>query len=81
MLVLSRNVEESLSFETSDGTINLIVLSARGNKVKLGLSAPAKVKILRSEIVKDKAALLSLDDAPLTLLAFQPAPDGSFAIA
>ncbi len=47
MLVLSRKVGEKLVI---DGNITLEVVRIQGNRVTLGLAAPADVKILRGEL-------------------------------
>ena len=47
MLVLGRKVGEKIIFAM--GQIELIVLEIKGNKVRLGISAPKDVSILRPE--------------------------------
>lgn len=47
MLVLSREVGEKIVI---DGNITITVLSVRGNRVRLGIEAPAVIGIRRSEI-------------------------------
>ncbi len=47
MLVLSRKVGEKLVI---DGNITVEVVRIQGNRITLGLVAPADVKILRSEL-------------------------------
>lgn len=53
MLVLSRssithNADKSVI--VIDGDIEITVLDIKSNKVRLGISAPANVKVLRGEI-------------------------------
>jgi carbon storage regulator len=47
MLVLTRRIEESLVI---DDNIIVTVLSVDGDKVKLGITAPREVTILRMEL-------------------------------
>jgi carbon storage regulator len=47
MLVLTRRTEESLVI---DDNIIVTVLSVEGDKVKLGITAPREVTILRMEL-------------------------------
>jgi carbon storage regulator CsrA len=52
MLVLSRKVGEKLVI---DGNIIVEVVRIQGNRITLGLVAPADVKILRGELNQTKA--------------------------
>jgi carbon storage regulator len=47
MLVISRKINEGI---TIDDTIVITVLGVEGDKVKLGISAPREMLILRQEI-------------------------------
>ena len=47
MLVLSRKVGEKLVI---DGNITVEVVKIQGNRITLGITAPADVKILRGEL-------------------------------
>ena len=47
MLVLVRKQDESFFIGNS---VEVIVLGIQGNRVKLGIKAPGKLKILRSEL-------------------------------
>jgi carbon storage regulator CsrA len=47
MLVLSRKNGESVVI---DGGINITVLKVRGNTVRLGIEAPQRISVLRSEL-------------------------------
>lgn len=47
MLVLSRKVGEKLVI---DGNITVEVIRVHGNRVALGISAPAEVRVLRGEL-------------------------------
>lgn len=47
MLVLSRKIEESIII---DSNITVTVLDVRGDKVKLGISAPKDVTVNREEV-------------------------------
>ena len=47
MLVLSRKAGESIHI---DGTIKVTIVRVHGNRVKVGIEAPAEVPIVRSEL-------------------------------
>ena len=47
MLVLSRKKNESIVI---DGQIKIEVLKVKGNTIRLGISAPKSVKVLRGEL-------------------------------
>jgi carbon storage regulator len=47
MLVLTRKSGQEIVI---DGGIRLIILDVQGNRVRLGISAPAGVKVYRKEI-------------------------------
>ena len=47
MLVLGRKVGEQI---TINENITITLLSMQGNQVKIGISAPKEVKIVRNEI-------------------------------
>ena len=47
MLVLTRNVGEKIII---DGNIQITVVAVKGNKVRLGIEAPAYVRVDRQEI-------------------------------
>ncbi len=49
MLVLRRKVGESIVL---DGVINVSVLAVEGERVKIGISAPADVTIVREELLR-----------------------------
>jgi carbon storage regulator len=50
MLVLGRRVGEKI---TIDESITITLLSMQGNQVKIGISAPKEVNIVRNEIMED----------------------------
>lgn len=52
MLVLSRKKQESIVI---GGRIIVTVLDFSGNRVHLGITAPADVKIVRHELLTDQA--------------------------
>ncbi len=66
MLVLSRKVGEKLVI---DGNITVEVVRIQGNRITLGLVAPAEVKILRGELnqkqAKTETAELVVEDGLL----------------
>jgi carbon storage regulator len=47
MLVLSRKKDESIIL---DGQIEIQVLKIKGNTVRIGINAPAHIKVLRGEL-------------------------------
>ncbi|MFO1096351.1 MAG: carbon storage regulator CsrA [Planctomycetaceae bacterium] len=47
MLVLTRKLNETIII---DGNITVTVVEVRGNRVKLGISAPVDVPVMREEI-------------------------------
>ena len=47
MLVLTRRKDEEILI---DGDIKIVVLKVTDSKVRLGISAPAHVKVLRGEL-------------------------------
>jgi len=49
MLVLRRKVGESIVL---DGVINVSVLAVEGERVKIGISAPSDVTIVREELLR-----------------------------
>ena len=52
MLVLSRKVGEQLVI---DGNIIVEVVKIQGNRISLGIVAPANVKILRGELAEQQS--------------------------
>jgi carbon storage regulator CsrA len=52
MLVLSRNPEESIDIDTSDGPIRVMVSSIAGNRVRIGIDAPKACSIYRTEVLE-----------------------------
>lgn len=48
MLVLSRQRDECIVI--GDGSIRVIVVDIRGDKVRLGITAPAEVPVHREEV-------------------------------
>jgi len=57
MLILTRRPNESLVITTADGQeIEVIVLSVKGNQVRLGISADESIEILRAELLDSDAA-------------------------
>lgn len=48
MLILRRNIEESVVL---DGVITISVLAVEGRRVKLGISAPPEITIMRQELL------------------------------
>ena len=83
MLVLSRKIGELILI--GDG-IELTVLQVRGDRVKLGLTAPPEVSILREELyIQDQAngrrrldRTLGTKAAAVSAPMWLPSPTGSF---
>ena len=59
MLVLTRRVGESIVIAED---IRIAVVSIRGDRVRIGIAAPADVRVDRLEIHERRAA--AMDDAP-----------------
>ncbi len=59
MLVLSRKVGEKLVI---DGNITVEIVKIKGNRITLGLLAPADVKILRGELQAHSAKPSKVDE-------------------
>ena len=60
MLVLRRKVGESIIL---DGVISVSVLAVEGERVKIGITAPAEVTIVREALLKN-APDLSKESTP-----------------
>jgi len=69
MLVLTRRENEKILFPALDATVE--VLEVKQGRVRLGITAPAELQILREEVYK--AAGGQLSDATTGLAAFQSA--------
>jgi len=54
MLVLRRKVGESIIL---DGVISVSVLAVEGERVKIGITAPAEITIVREELLRNAADL------------------------
>jgi carbon storage regulator len=67
MLVLRRKVGESIIV---DGVISVSILAVEGERVKIGISAPSDVSIVREELI-ERAAEPSSPFPPLVNLANQ----------
>ena len=53
MLILTRRKDEAIVIRDRFGAeIRLLVVDVRGNKVRLGIEAPADVSVIREEISK-----------------------------
>ena len=57
MLVLSRHVGEQIVI---DGNIRVTVAEIRGERVRLGITAPAWIRVDRSEVFERRMASASL---------------------
>lgn len=64
MLVLSRKVGESIQI---DGDIRVTVSQVRGGRVRLSISAPSDIRVVREEIL-EKYGIPAVE-------VVQPAPD------
>ena len=58
MLVLSRKVGEKLVI---DGNITVEVVKVQGNRITIGINAPADVKILRGELNQARAVTQNVE--------------------
>lgn len=68
MLVLSRKVGEKIVI---DGNITVEVLRISGNRITLGLVAPADVKILREELNRSQLGPQKPDEVDGQLVLLQ----------
>jgi len=50
MLVLSRERDESIVIGEGDDKIEIIIVDVRGDKVRLGITAPKEIPVHRKEI-------------------------------
>jgi carbon storage regulator len=50
MLIISRKAEQAINIQ---GGIVVKVLGIEGDRVKLGITAPSEVRVLRSELVEE----------------------------
>lgn len=73
MLVLTRRVNESISIGDS---ITVTVLAVEGDRVKIGITAPREILILRSEVVQAVKEQTHLQE----LLASGPEPQSFEAL-
>ncbi len=51
MLVVSRRPTESITIQIAQG-ITIHILGVKGNEVKVGITAPREVVVLRSELLE-----------------------------
>ena len=58
MLVLSRKVGEKLVI---DGNITVQIVKIQGNRITVGIEAPADVKVLRGELTQAKPKLQTVE--------------------
>ena len=63
MLVLRRKVGESIIL---DGVISVSVLAVEGERVKIGITAPLEVTIVREELLKNAPDLPKQNEAAVT---------------
>jgi len=50
LLVLSRHRDEEIVIDTAAGKITVMVVDIRGDKVRLGISAPKSIPVHRREV-------------------------------
>jgi carbon storage regulator len=60
MLVLRRKIGESIIL---DGVISVSVLAVEGERVKIGITAPPEVTIVREELLKNTQGQVKQDTA------------------
>ena len=56
MLVLSRKKSERIVI---DGGITVVVVDVRGDKVRIGISAPKDVRVMREEIIQKEVPVVA----------------------
>jgi carbon storage regulator len=52
MLVLSRKRNEAIRISTDAGNIEIVVVDIRGDKVRLGITAPSEIPVHRLEVAE-----------------------------
>jgi carbon storage regulator len=58
MLILTRRKDEAIVIRNRFGAeIRLLVVDVRGNKVRLGIEAPADISVIREEIRNRESAV------------------------
>jgi carbon storage regulator len=67
MLILTRKIDQGIVIQ---GNIQVVVLGVERDRVKLGITAPAEVTVLREELFTDQQQ----QNAPLPLRR-RPAPN------
>lgn len=55
MLSLTRNINEAIIVQTSDGPIEIIIRRVEGKQVRVGIIAAPKINIVRKELYKPAA--------------------------
>src|SRR6185437_5850461 len=71
MLVLRRKAGEAIIL---NGSITIHVLAVEGERVKLGISAPPEVVIVRSELLDNAGAGMSAPGMPTPMRHHEPRP-------
>jgi len=61
MLVLTRRVNEEIII---NGNIRIRVLDAHHDRVRIGVSAPANIRVDRQEVAERRSAEAAFDDDP-----------------
>jgi carbon storage regulator len=56
MLVLRRKIEESIVLSLLKRKMKITILAVEGERVKLGISAPPEVSIVREELLDNEAS-------------------------
>ncbi len=51
MLVLERRSGQTIILNTSDGIVEVVVTQSQAGRVKLGITAPMSVSIVRKELI------------------------------
>jgi carbon storage regulator CsrA len=51
MLSLSRNVNQSIILQTSDGPVEVIIRQVQGQQVRVGIIADERINIVRKELL------------------------------
>ena len=74
MLVLTRRVGEEIVI---DGDIRVTVLELRGSVVRLGITAPQSVRVLRQELQERQQRQAPLENGLMLAKADRPRPNNS----
>lgn len=79
MLILTRKIDQAIVIQ---GDITVMILGVERDRVKIGISAPASVTVLRDELIQDQDADENAPRPirPRLVQSRQVATDGNLAL-